>query len=72
MSNLEGLDEGPQQIADALGAVQQFDQTHDAEKSEKRDGDPRVLRVLRAKQNVSFLHHIVKRIKTNINKDYIY
>lgn len=39
MADLEGLDEGPQQVTDALGTVQQLDQTHDTEKSEECDGN---------------------------------
>lgn len=39
MTNLKGLDEGPQQVTDALRTIQQFNQTHDTEKSEERDGN---------------------------------
>lgn len=39
MTNLERLDEGPQQVTDALRTVQQLDKTHDTEESEERDGD---------------------------------
>ena len=38
-----GLDEGPQQVADAFRAVEQFHQTHHAEQSEEGDGDSGVL-----------------------------
>lgn len=39
VTDLEGLDEGPQQVTDALGTVQQLDQTHDTEEPEERDGN---------------------------------
>lgn len=37
--DLEGLNEGPQQVPDALRTVQQLHQTHDTEESEERDGN---------------------------------
>lgn len=46
VTDLEGLDESPQQITDALRTVQQLDQTHDTEKSEERDGNWRIFRCL--------------------------
>ena len=39
VTHLEGLDEGPQQITDALWAVEELDQTHDTEESEESDGN---------------------------------
>lgn len=46
VTDLEGLDEGPQQVADSLRAVQEFDQTHDTEESEERDGNGCIFRSL--------------------------
>ena len=46
-THLKGLDEGPQEGADALPSTQQLDQSHDSEQSEEGDGDAStVLRVL--------------------------
>lgn len=36
---LEGLDEGPEEGADALALAEQLDETHDAEEAEKVDGN---------------------------------
>lgn len=46
VTDLEGLDEGPEQVTDALRAVQQFDQTHDTEESEECDGNRGIFRGL--------------------------
>lgn len=50
VTNLERLDESPQQVADALWTVQQLDQTHDTEESEERDGNWGIFRGLRTKR----------------------
>lgn len=50
VTDLEGLDEGPKQVTDALRTVQQFDQTHDTEESEERDGNRGVFRGLRTEE----------------------
>lgn len=42
-ANLEGFDEGPEQGADTLPFAEQFDQAHDAEKTEEGDGDTRAV-----------------------------
>lgn len=46
MTDLKGLDEGPQQVTDPLRTVQQLDQTHDTEESEERDGNRGIFRCL--------------------------
>lgn len=54
VTDLEGLDEGPQQVTDALWTVEQLDQTHDTEESEERDGNRGIFRVLQTKRTRGF------------------
>lgn len=46
LRHLKGLDEGPQEVPDALGAIQKFHQAHDTEESEKSDRNGGVFRGL--------------------------
>jgi len=39
--NLKGLDEGPQQSADAFTTTEQLDKSHDTEQTEEVDADDR-------------------------------
>lgn len=52
LTDLKGLDEGPQEGSDTFPPAQQLHQTHHPEQPEKSDGDAGiVIRVLQAEHN---------------------
>ncbi len=47
MSDLEGLNKGPQKVPDPLWAIEQFNETQHTEQPEERDGNSDIFCILR-------------------------
>jgi len=73
--NLERLNEGPEQSADAFAATEQFDKPHDSEQTEEVDADDcRAARLHQHQQQqqhhttVTYTAHTLRRVAQSINQ----